>query len=147
MFITHILANARKRLVTIGEDEQLLQAAQRLTIPNCDMVVVCGSDSTLCGIVTKTDVVTRISQCDGHRCMSPVSAAMARDVVCCGTTDNLQQVWTTMKARMLKNMPVLDENRRPIGIVNVHDVLSALLAEVENEEALLRDYVMSVGYR
>ena len=72
---------------------------------------------------------------------------MARDVVCCGTTDDLQQIWTTMKARMLKNMPVLDENRRPIGIVNVHDVLSALLAEVENEEALLRDYVMSVGYR
>ncbi len=31
--------------------------------------------------------------------------------------------------------------------LRARDALEALLGEVENEEELLRDYVMSVGYR
>ena len=51
-----------------------------------------------------------------------------------------------MKARGLKNVPVTDEDSRPVGVLNARDVLQALLRVVKNEESLLRDYVMNVGY-
>ena len=51
-----------------------------------------------------------------------------------------------MRSRELKNMPVIDERSHPIGMLNPRDALQALLREVENEESLLRDYVMCVGY-
>ena len=52
-----------------------------------------------------------------------------------------------MKQRQLKNIPVIDSEAKPIGVLNARDALDGLLGEVENEEMRLRDYVMSVGYR
>ena len=51
-----------------------------------------------------------------------------------------------MKARGLKNLPVLDQHSRPIGVLNARDALEVLREEVEYEEVLLRDYVMCVGW-
>ena len=51
-----------------------------------------------------------------------------------------------MKERGLKNVPITDQDSRPVGVLNARDALQALLEEVENEELLLRDYVMCVGY-
>ena len=51
-----------------------------------------------------------------------------------------------MKERGLKNIPVTDQDFRPVGVLNARDVLKVLLKEVENEETLLRDYVMGIGY-
>nr|WIE91351.1 histidine kinase [Mesorhizobium sp. WSM4875] len=52
-----------------------------------------------------------------------------------------------MKERRLKNIPVTDAESRAIGVLNAGDALEALMPEVEQEETLLRDYVMCVGYR
>jgi CBS domain-containing protein len=43
------------------------------------------------------------------------------------------------------HIPVVDENSKPLGVVNARDALRALLAEEKYEESLLRDYVMGVG--
>jgi len=51
-----------------------------------------------------------------------------------------------MKERGLKNVPTTDHDSRPVGVLNARDVLRVLLTEVENEETLLRDYVMGLGY-
>jgi CBS domain-containing protein len=52
-----------------------------------------------------------------------------------------------MKARGLQRIPVVDGNRKPVGIIYARDALQCLLGDVENDEALLRDYVMDVGYQ
>jgi hypothetical protein len=52
-----------------------------------------------------------------------------------------------MKVRQLKNIPVTAEDLKPIGVLNDGDALQALLKEEEDEESLLRDYVMGLGYR
>jgi Mg/Co/Ni transporter MgtE len=51
-----------------------------------------------------------------------------------------------MKERGLKNIPVVDQDSRPIGVLNARDALEVLLQEAEYGEGLLRDYVMCVGY-
>ena len=76
-----------------------------------------------------------------------VSAVMTTDVVVCSPRDWLNDVWSRMKIRGLKNVPIADDNARPVGLLNVRDALQHLLQEVENEEKLLRDYVMNVGYQ
>lgn len=71
---------------------------------------------------------------------------MTRDVVACKPGQLLSDVWTVMKNRKLKNVPIVDAESRPIGMLNARDALQLLLEEVEDEELLLRDYVMCVGY-
>jgi arabinose-5-phosphate isomerase len=52
-----------------------------------------------------------------------------------------------MRGLRLKNFPVVDEGHRPIGVLNARDVLDMLLREAEDEESLLTDYVVGIGYR
>jgi len=58
----------------------------------------------------------------------------------------LRDVWAVMKDRSVKNIPIIGQDSRPIGVLNARDVVEVLMDEAEYEEALLRDYVMSVGY-
>jgi CBS domain-containing protein len=124
----------------------LIEAA-RLLHAGADLVVACDSEGTFAGVITKTDIVGRISQ--GHRsdCVTLASLMVSQDVVLCRPSDNLAGILSVMKNRGFKNVPVIDAVNRPIGVLNSSDALQFLLDQVENEDASLRDYVMGVGYR
>lgn len=61
MLVEGVVPTARQRLVTIAESAQLIEAARLLREARTDIVVVCGSDGVLTGVITKTDVVRQIS--------------------------------------------------------------------------------------
>lgn len=146
MFVEDMLEAARERLVTIADDARLIEAAKLLT-SGTDLVVVRDGAGVLQGVVTKTDVVRQISVCQGATCLCPVSTVMTRDVALCRGSDHLQDVSERMKARHLKNIPVVDGDNRPIGVLTARAVLRILLGDAEYEEAQLVDYVTGVGYR
>lgn len=141
------LDSARQRLVTISEGAPLIEAARLLREPGSDIVVVCNSDGVLVGVITKTDVVRQISHCGGNSCTTAAAAVMTRDVVVCGLSDWLHEIWPKMNEGGLKNIPITDQGSRPIGVLNARDALEGLLHDVEDEGSFLRDYVMGVGYR
>lgn len=146
MFIERVLSAAREKLVMVADDAPLIEAA-RLLGAGTDLVVVCTSGGVLAGVITKTDVVSQISRCQGTSCATAASLVMTRDVVLCRPGDGLHDVWSRMKKRGLKNIPITDEEARPIGVLNARVALQILLDESEDKEALLRDYVMGIGYR
>lgn len=146
MFIEGLLAQARERLVVIGDGAPLIEAAKLLD-NGADLVPVCDAAGRLAGVITKTDVVAQISGCQGVSCTTAAALVMTRDVVTCQSKDALTDVWARMKERHIKNLPVVDETYRPLGVVHARDILQVLLSESKIEEALLRDYVMNVGYR
>jgi CBS domain-containing protein len=146
MFVERILPEARKRLVTIKNGAPAIEAARLLLDRHIDLLVVCGDDQLVAGVITKTDVVRQMSVCQGSGCTMPASSVMTLTVVHCQPKDMLQSVWSIMKDRGLKNLPVLDRDSRPIGVLNARDALEVLREEVEYEEVLLRDYVMCVGW-
>ncbi len=145
MRVERVVPAASKRLITIGEDAPLtVAAAKLLRDPDADLVVVCNADKRMSGVISKTDVVRQFSR----ESESPPAAStvMTRTVMSCRPGDLLHDVWAMMKARRLKNVPVLDEDSRPIGVLNARDMLEVLLEEVEHEETLLRDYVKNIGH-
>lgn len=146
MFVKDMLTAGRELLVTIADDAKLIEAAKLLT-SGTDLVVVLDSAGILQGVVTKTDVVRQMSVCQGATCLCPVSTVMIREVVLCRGADRLQDVSERMKARHLKNIPVVDGENRPLGVLTARAVLRILLGDAEYEEAQLVDYVKGVGYR
>ena len=78
--------------------------------------------------------------------MTMASLVMTRDVVVCRAGDGLEDVWSNMKTHGLKNVPITDQDNRPIGVINARVALQMLLQDVRYEEVLLRDYVMGIGY-
>lgn len=146
MIVDGLLPAARERLIIIGKDSPLIAAAALLRDLHKDIVVVRDSEGVLAGVITKTDVVRQISHCQGGACVTAASAVMTQAVVYCRPRDLLREIWMIMKERHLKNIPILDRESRPIGVLNARDALEALLEELEYEEVLLREYVMCVGY-
>jgi len=146
MFVERILPAARKRLVIIDDHVPLIEAAKLLLDRHSDILVVRSRDELLAGVITKTDVVRQMSLCQGSGCTRMASSVMTRSVVHCQPNDVLRDVWSIMKDRGLKNIPITDQTSRPIGVLNARDALEVLREEVEYEEVLLRDYVMCVGW-
>lgn len=146
MNVEAVLPAARNRLVRISEASQLTQAAALFGQYQVDLIVVCNSEDKMVGVVSKTDIVSRISQCQGHACTMMVASVMTREVVCCHLDDRLQQAWGLMKEKQVLHVPVIDAEGHPLGTLSAHDAVQALLGEVEYEEDLLRDYVMGIGY-
>lgn len=146
MVVDRLLAAARERLVMIASDAPLTAAAALLRDLDKDIVVVHDPEGRLAGIITKTDIVRQISRCQGAACMTAASAVMTQAVVFCRPSDLLREVWIVMKERHLKNIPILDQQSRPLGVLNARDALEALLEELQYEEVLLREYVTCVGY-
>tara|TARA_R100000935_G_scaffold19681_4_gene37725 strand:- start:93 stop:251 length:159 start_codon:yes stop_codon:yes gene_type:complete len=52
-----------------------------------------------------------------------------------------------MQQRHLKNIPAVDADNRPVGVLTARIILRALLGDAEYEEAQLIDFVKGVGYR
>jgi CBS domain-containing protein len=144
-FVEQVLTAARARLVMISSDASLLEAA-RLLRAGTDLIVVRGAGGAIAGVITKSDVIAQISVCQDVACGVSAALVMSVDVLQCAPGDRLHDVWLKMKARGLKNIPIVGVEGRPIGVLNARDALDALLKEVKVEESLLRDYVMGVGY-
>ena len=145
MYVERLLPVAREKLVTITDDAPLMEAANFLH-KGTDLVIVIGSAGLVAGVITKTDVVGQMSRCQGASCTMAASLAMTRDVAVCRPGELLQDVWKRMKERKLKNIPVVDQDSRPIGVLHARDILQVLLNEAQDEESMLRDYVMGIGY-
>jgi CBS domain-containing protein len=141
------MPTARRRLTTIQTDASLSDAAKLLSDTHISLVVVCAANGSMAGVITKTDVVRQVAQDHESIRTVPVSAIMTKNVIHCRPSDLLYEVWSNMKERGFVHIPIIDQHFRPSGVVNARDALQALLGEVKDEEMLLRDYVMGMGYR
>ena len=145
--VESILPIARDRLLTIHARVQLTEAAESLTQSARHMVVVCDDARRMVGVVTRTDVVRQIGHCQGCACTTACATVMTRKVFWCRPDDWLHEVWAVMKDKGLRSVPIVDSERRPLGLLSARDALEMLLSEVVHEEELLKDYVMSGGYQ
>jgi CBS domain-containing protein len=142
-----LLPSASKRLLTITDTALLVDAAAMLNRPELNIVIVCDGRGRSAGVVTKSDIVSHIGTCTGHSCMMAVTAVMSHDIVSCQPSDWLESGGSLMKEHGLKNIPVLDSDSKPVGVLTAREVVQQLLEDTRYEENLLRDYVMNVGYQ
>lgn len=147
MLVERMLPVAQKKLVTVRDADPLIDVATFLGHKDANLVVVCGSDGALTGVIAKTDIVRQISSGSGNIYEMTASVAMTRDVAVCRPGDFIADVWAMMKNRGLKHVPVITDRSWPVGLLIARDVLGVLLEEVEYEEELLREYVMCIGYQ
>lgn len=142
-----LLEKADQRLITIDRSARLIAAAQAFDRPETRLMVVVDAAGAMVGVVSRTDIVARISYCTGCSCTEAVAAAMTSDVTCCAPIDTVEDIWTRMKLTGFTHMPVIDPAKRPLGVLAARDVLETLLEDREHEESLLADYVNGIGYR
>ena len=147
ILVKRIDALARSRLVTISADALLVDAARLLSDTHISLVVVCDSHGVMVGVITKTNIVQQIARSCEIIGTTLAGEVMTREVSSCRLIDPLFDVMAVMEKRGFTHIPVVDENFNPCGVVNVGDALRALMADEKYDAALLRAYVMGIGYQ
>jgi len=145
--VKHILEDARKRLAILHREALVAEAASILANPNTPLIVVCDGDGLAVGVVSKSNIIRALAGGNVHAVKMYAGDVMTSPVLSCHVDQALKQVWDTLNASSLRSIPVLDASGRPQGIVHARDLARALLNEVDEEELLLRDYVLGIGYQ
>lgn len=145
--VSSIGAVARSRLLTVSAQTLLVEVAALLSSAQISVVVVCDVAGAAVGIITETVLVRRLGLGQADFFNTCAGDVMVREFTVCAGEDLLSDVLATMHQRGLIHVLLLDANNMPLGVVNARDGLRALLAAGNHEEALLRNYVMGIGYQ
>jgi CBS domain-containing protein len=147
ILVQHILEDARRRLAVLSLEAPIAEAAGILVNPITPLAVVCDAQGIAVGVISSTDIVKILACQRADAIKLNTGAIMTSSMLSCRVDQALQRVWETMGARSLRCVPILDDSGRPQGVVHARDLVHALLNEVSEEEVLLRDYVLGVGYQ
>jgi len=147
LLVSSIEAVARSRLLTVSPDSQLVEVAALLSGAQISTVVVCDAGGTPLGTITETNLIKHLGLGQADFFTTRAGEVMARGFTACAPEDLLSDVLSMMHVRGLIHVLLVRSDGKLLGVVNSRDGLRALLAAGNHEEALLRDYVMGIGYQ
>lgn len=145
--VEKLFPSAREHLVTLQRAAHVTEAAALLSDRRRHLVVVCDPVGAMVGVVARRDIVREVSHCLGCACTMACGAIMTSDIVACHPSDALELVWRMMADKGLRNIPIVDEARRPLGVATARETAALMLREAEYDQATIMEYVMSIGYR
>lgn len=115
------VSQCMSRNVSVSSPDQTLQSAAR-TMSEIDAgFLPVGIGDRLVGIVTDRDIVLR-GVGAGKPPEAPVSDVMSDDVLYCFDDDDTRQVTENMARIQVRRLPVVDRNKRLVGIISLSDL-------------------------
>ena len=131
-----------RELITVNENDQLLEAIKKLAKYNIGAIPVINSNKKLTGIISERDIVKEIAKNeDLDFSILFVHQLMTKKVIYCESdvlSDKLMELMTKNKVR---HIPIVDNSNHPIGIVSIGDVVNRLIEKIEYENKMLKDFV------
>lgn len=147
LLVGSIESVAHSRLMTVSASTMLVEVAAMLSSAQISVVVVCDTAGIPLGTITETMLVRHLGLGQANFFTTAASEVMTREVVACTPEDLLSDVLAMMHARGLIHVLLVTSQGKSLGVVNARDGLRALLAAGNQEEELLRNYVMGIGYQ
>ena len=133
---------SERELITVNENDQLLEAIKKLAKYRIGAIPVINSNKKLTGIISERDIVKEIAKNeDLDFSILFVHQLMTKKVICCESdvlSDKLMELMTKNKVR---HIPIVDNSNHPIGIVSIGDVVNRLIEKIEYENKMLKDFV------
>ena len=147
LLVSGIESVVRSRLQKVSADALLVDVAALLSSAQISVVVVCNREGVAMGVITETVLVGRLGLGQADFFTTRASDVMTREFTVCAPQDLLSDVLAMMHTHGLIHVLLVDMAKKPLGVLNARDGLRALLAAGNHEEALLRNYVMGIGYQ
>jgi CBS domain-containing protein len=124
-----------------------VQVAALLSSDQIGVVVVCNAAGAPLGTITETVLLRRLGLGQADFCTTGASEVMTTGFTACAPDDALPDVLGMLQNRGLSQVLLIDTQGQLLGVVTARDGLRALLAAGNQEETLLRNYVMGIGYQ
>ena len=126
-------------VATIEPDATVADAVGRLSDHRIGALVVSRDGTSVAGIISERDIVSRLGAEGAGVLSSSVAHVMTSHVECCIGDDTALDVLARMTDGRFRHMPVLDADKQLSGILSIGDVVKARLEEIEAENAAMAD--------
>lgn len=141
MNVQSIIGSKGTDVATIRQASTLRDAVASLGEHGIGALVVSGDGIAIEGIVSERDIVRAVSRSDAAALDDSVGSVMSTDVITCALSDGVDRLMALMTERRIRHLPVVDEAGHLAGIISIGDVVKARLAELEQENQALSQYI------
>lgn len=129
-----------KKVLSCFPEDDLRVPARAMWDADCGSLPVVDSWSHVIGMITDRDICMA-AYTQGRRLQDiRVQDVMSRSVVCCRANDSLEQAEELMRRSQVRRLPVVDAERRLVGLLSLNDIARAARTGSESErDAGLRE--------
>ena len=131
-------------VVTIGPDAAIADAARLLWARFIGAVVVVDCAGEIVGLLSERDIVRGLAEGGCVDLCHTVKDLMTRNVQVCHENDNVVTLLETMTRLRVRHLPVVDDQRKLIGIVTIGDLVKSRLDQAHLDMDNLVEYVATV---
>ncbi len=128
---------------TISPSTTLKDAAAIMAEKNIGFLLI-GSDDQLKGTLTDRDIVLRAVAEGRNLENTTVGDVLTGEILYCKADQDVNQVAQNMSEQKVRRMPVVDEDKRLVGVVSIGDMAQAIN---KNEVGRILEGVTSEGLR
>ncbi|MEI6609524.1 MAG: CBS domain-containing protein [Deltaproteobacteria bacterium] len=121
-----------KSLITVGPDELVSAAIQKLADNNKGALPVCNDKNELVGIITERDIVRKCFVGGVDFKNKKIMDIMTKQVAIATLDDDLEYAINTMKKKGIRHLPIT-EDKRVVGIISMRDIVGFQYEETKAE--------------
>jgi CBS domain-containing protein len=139
--VKHVM---QKNIISIvdGLEDHFIQCASRMETFKIGAVVLMGSEGSMIGIVTKTDIAKAFSAVYGGKFL--VKDYMTENAVTCRKSDSLKFALNVMNRNDISRLVVTDESGKPLGLITTNTLLTHS-DYFSKGQTRSRDYLIPIG--
>ena len=114
---------SQRHVISVGPNATIYEAACVMTRVNFGSVLVIDSASTLLGILTERDLMTRVIAKAVDPAHTTVSEVMTRSPYCVAPEMKVADAVLIMIERGFRNLPIITDGGKILGVFSVRDAL------------------------
>lgn len=113
----------RTNVEIVSPNTLLHEVAKKMQSSDCGSVLVAQEDRLL-GVITDRDLALRCVAESHHPEDTTAEQVMTKQILYCRDTDTLEDVALDMTKNKVRRLPVLDKDKRLVGIISLGDLAS-----------------------
>ncbi len=110
-----------KDVLVVSPDTLLYEVAKKMQQRDCGSILV-AKDDRLIGVITDRDLALRCVAESHHPAETNAEQVMSKEILYCRETDEIDHVALNMTKNKVRRMPVLDKDKRVVGIISLGDL-------------------------
>lgn len=146
MIVEELIATRPAEMIKVQPDHSVHEAARLFSDRRTGVIMVCGNDGSMKGVVSLGDVVYAISEQGPTALDRPVEEIMTADVVSCEPEDDIESAIQKMNDLGVRHLPVVADGL-VIDVITHTRALEVLYRGAALDFAQLRSYVFKSGGR
>ena len=114
-----------RQVASVRANDSAAAASRLMWECDCGVVPVLDTEDRVIAMVTDRDICMAATIQDRAPSAIRLTEVMSRELHACSPDDTLAYAEKLMRARQVRRLPVLDEQRRLVGILSLADIVRA----------------------